>query len=87
MQKAISGVGVSDLKADYSSLLALVSDSMALLNELNLVLASNQIPAATLATLQSALDSISVTTDTGKNNRVYAAITLVMASPAYIAQK
>ncbi len=87
MQKAISGVGVSDLKADYSALLALVNDSMALLNELNLVLASNQIPAATLATLQTALDSIAVTTDTGKNNRVYAAITLVMASPAYIAQK
>ena len=87
MQKAISGVGVSDLKPDYSSLLALVNDSMALLNELNLVLASNQIPAATLAALQSALDSITVSTDTGKNNRVHAAITLVMASPAYIAQK
>ena len=87
MQKAISGVGVSDLKPDYSSLLALVNDSMALLNELNLVLASNQIPAATLAALQSALDSITARTDPGQTNRAPAPITLVMASPAYIAQK
>lgn len=87
MERTINGLGVGDLRADYSSLLALVSDSMALLNELNLVLASNQVPATTLATLKTALDTIAVTTDTGKNNRVYAAIILVMASPAYIAQK
>ena len=87
MQKVIGGSSLSDVKPDYSSVLALVADSAALLAELNLVLASNQIPAATLATLKTALDSIAVTTDSGKNNRVYAAILLVMASPAYIAQK
>ncbi|MEI8159265.1 MAG: DUF1800 domain-containing protein, partial [Burkholderiales bacterium] len=87
MQKAISGSSVGDLRADYSSLLALVNDSSALLNELNLVLASNQIPVATLTTLKTALDTIAIATDAGKNNRVYAAILLVMASPAYIAQK
>ena len=87
MQKVIGGSSLSDIKPDYSSVLALVADSAALLNELNLVLASNQIPAATLAMLKTALDSIAITTDSGKNNRVYAAILLVMASPAYIAQK
>ncbi|MEI8159415.1 MAG: DUF1800 domain-containing protein, partial [Burkholderiales bacterium] len=87
MQKAISGSSVGDVRADYSSLLALVNDSSALLNELNLVLASNQIPVATLTTLKTALDTIAIATDAGKNNRVYAAILLVMASPAYIAQK
>ncbi|OYU42995.1 MAG: hypothetical protein CFE44_20825 [Burkholderiales bacterium PBB4] len=87
MQRVISGAGVGDVRADYSSSLALVADPMALLNELNLVLASNQIPPATLASLKTALDTISITTATGKNNRVYAAVLLVMASPAYLAQK
>ena len=87
MQRAISGAGVGDVRADYSTLLALVADSAALLNELNLVLASNQIPQATLANIKTGLDTISVTTTSGKNNRVYAAILLVMAAPAYIAQK
>lgn len=87
MQRAITGVGVGDLKPDYSALLAMVADSAALLNELNLVLAANQIPAATLNSLKTALETIAITTDSGKNNRVYAAILLVMASPSYIAQK
>ncbi len=87
MQKAISGTGINDVKGNYASLMLLVGDTNALLAELNLVLAANQIPAATLAALATALNTIAVTTDAGKNNRVYAAITLVMASPAYIAQK
>jgi uncharacterized protein (DUF1800 family) len=87
MQKAISGSSVGDTRADYSSLIPLATDSAALLAELNLVLAANQVSSGTLATLKTALDSISVTTDTGKLNRVYAAITLVMASPEYIVQK
>jgi uncharacterized protein (DUF1800 family) len=87
MQRAISGSGISDVKANYTALTAMATDSAALLAELNLVLAANQIPATTLATLKTALDSISVSTDAGKLNRVYAAVTLVMAAPAYIAQK
>jgi uncharacterized protein (DUF1800 family) len=87
MQRAASGSGIGDTRADYSSLIPLATDSAALLAELNLVLAANQVSGTTLATLKSALDSISVTTDTGKLNRIYAAITLVMASPEYIVQK
>ena len=87
MQRAISGSGISDVKASYTALTPLATDSAALLAELNLVLAANQIPAATLATLATALNTIAATTDAGKLNRVYAALTLVMASPAYIAQK
>jgi uncharacterized protein (DUF1800 family) len=87
MQNAIAGSGISDVKANYAALTPLATDSAALLAELNLVLAANQIPAATLAALKTALDTIAVTTDTGKLNRVYAALTLVMASPSYIAQK
>ena len=87
MQSAISGSGVGDLRADYTSLLALVNDSAALLAEVNLVVAAGQVSASTLAMLQTALNTINVTTDAGKRNRVYAALTLVMASPEYITQK
>ncbi|MBK9624410.1 MAG: DUF1800 domain-containing protein [Rhodocyclaceae bacterium] len=86
MQGAISN-GVSGLRADYTSIRTVVSDSAALLAELNVVLAAGQLSAATLASLKSALDSISVATTAGSNNRLYAAITLVMASPEYIALK
>ena len=55
--------------------------------ELNLLLAAGQISAATLATLKTALDTISTATTAGANNRLYAALTLVMASPEYITQK
>lgn len=87
MQRAVSGVGIGDVKANYASLLAVVADSAALLAELNLVLAANQLPAATLASLKTALDTVAVSTNAGKLNRIYAAIVLVMASPSYIAQK
>jgi uncharacterized protein (DUF1800 family) len=86
MQRALS-TGIADVKADYSAILPLVSDSQALLNELNTVLAAGQLSAATLATMKPALDSISVSTDAGKNNRLYAALTLVLAAPEFITQK
>ena len=87
MQKTVSGVNVGDVKTDYPTLLPLATDSRALLDELNLVLAANQIPAATLSTLATALDSIAVTSDAGKLNRIWAALTLVLAAPEYIVQK
>ena len=87
MQRVISGSGTGDVKANYSSLLALVGSSANLLAEINQVLACSQLSAATLSQIQPALDSIAVTTDAGKLNRIYAALTLVMASPEYITQK
>lgn len=87
MQRAINGSSVGDVVADYSSLLALVNDSRALLAELNLVLAAGQIPPSTLASLQAALDTIAVRTDAARRNRMLAAMLLVLAAPEYIAQK
>ncbi len=83
MQGVIAN-GAGEAKADYSSLTALVADSQALLNELNLVLAANQISAATITQMKAALDTIATTTAAGINNRIYAAIVLVMASPEYL---
>ena len=73
--------------ADYSGLLALASDSGALLGEINLVLAAGQLSTATLSTLKTALDTIVATTATGRQSRVHAALTLVLAAPEYIALK
>jgi len=88
MQRAIAGTPIGDTRADYTlSLVPLATDSAALLAEINLVIAANQVSSDTLATLKTALDSISVTTSAGKLNRVHAALTLVMASPEYIVQK
>jgi uncharacterized protein (DUF1800 family) len=82
-----TGSGQSDVRPDYASLLALADDSLALLAEINLVLAAGQVSAATLATLKTALDSIATGTDAGRRNRVHAALLLVLASPEYIVQK
>ena len=86
MQRVISN-GFGDVKADYSSLLALVGDTNALLAELNLVFAANQIPSTSITIIKTALDAMSVVSDTGKQNRIYTAVFLVMATPAYAAQK
>ena len=76
--------GAGDAKGDYSALTTIAADSQALLTELNLVLAANQISAATIAQMKTALDTIATTTTAGTLNRIYAAIVLVMASPEYL---
>lgn len=86
MQRAVAG-GVGDLKADYSGLLSLVGDSKALLDELNLVLAANQLSATTLAAMKTALETIGTTTAAGRLNRIYAALVLLLACPEYLVQK
>jgi uncharacterized protein (DUF1800 family) len=86
MQALIVG-GAGEAKPDYSTLTAIATDSQTLLNELNLVLAANQISAATIAQMKTALDTIATSTSAGINNRIYAALVLVMASPEYLVQR
>jgi uncharacterized protein (DUF1800 family) len=90
MQAVVSNTAtgpIGDVQADYSSLLPLASDAGALLTEINTVLAAGQLSAATLAALESALTTIDASTSVGANNRVYAALTLVLAAPEYLAQQ
>jgi len=87
MQRAVAGSSIGDVRADHAPLLAMATDSRRLLDELNLVLAAGQIPATTITMLKTALDTIAAATDTGKRNRVQAALVLVLAAPEYIAQK
>ncbi len=76
--------GAGEARPDYSSLTTLATDSAALLTELNLLLAANQISAATIVRMKAALDTIAIATNAGILNRIHAAIVLVMASPEYL---
>ncbi len=86
MQTTVSN-GIATMRGNYSALTPLIPDGAALLAELNVLLAAGQLSAATLAQMKTALDTISTSTATGQNNRLYAALVLVLASPEYIAQK
>jgi len=86
MQSLIQS-GTGDVRADYTSILTKASDSAALIDEINIVLAASELSAVTVATIRTAVDSIGTTTSAMLSNRVYTAILLVMASPDYLAQK
>ena len=87
MQKVINGNSVGDLTPDYTGLIALAATSASLLTEINEVLAGSQVSAATLTTIQAAIDTMPFATSANLLNRVKAALLLVMASPEFIAQK
>ena len=87
MQRAVAGKNVGDLRADYAGLLALAPDAAALLAELQRVLAGGQLAPATLATVVAAVNSMPAKTSVDLQNRVYAALTLVLAAPEYLVQK
>jgi uncharacterized protein (DUF1800 family) len=82
--------GVGGVPGNYSALQPLVNqggNSAALLAELNALIAAGQISEATSSAMQSALDTMDVSTPTAANNRLYAALTLVMCTPEYLVQK
>lgn len=84
-----NGVG-GDVKAAYTSELAIAHDSVGLLNRICRLMAANQISEATKTTIRTALDAAPVTETSSaaeKQRRVYLAVLLVMASPDYLVQK
>jgi uncharacterized protein (DUF1800 family) len=86
MQRLVS-TGVGDVKASYATLLPLADNAEALLAEINLLLAANQLGSATLSTVVAATASMPSGTDAARNNRIYAALTLVLAAPEFLVQK
>ncbi|MBC7663293.1 MAG: DUF1800 family protein [Caulobacter sp.] len=86
LQRAVAG-SVADLTPDYSSLAAIADDANALLAELNLVLAANQLGAATVKALATAVATMAGGTDTTRGARINAALVLVLAAPENIVQK
>ncbi len=80
----------SDVKAQYTSEIAIAHDSAALIDRLCLLLAASQISDATKATIRTAVDAIAVTqtsTNAEKLRRIHTAVLLVMASTDYLVQK
>ena len=86
LQRAVAGT-IADLTPDYTALLAIADDAAALLAELNLVLAANQLGAATVSALATAVATMGSGTDTTRRARINAALVLVLAAPEYIVQK
>ncbi len=87
LQRAVSGAGVGDVAADYTSLLAFGDDAVALVGEINLVLAANQLSAATATTISTAVATIAGGTDPNRLKRIYAALTLTVAAPEFTVLK
>ncbi|UVO53932.1 DUF1800 family protein [Sphingomonas sp. SUN039] len=79
--------GTGDVRADYTAILTKATDTNALVDEVNLLVANGQLGSATVSAIQTAVASIGTTTAALLNNRVYTAILLTMASPDYLAQK
>jgi uncharacterized protein (DUF1800 family) len=76
-----------NIKADYTYEKTIAADATALVNHLNLCLASGALTTANQGLIVSALNTISTTTDAGLLNRIYAAILLVMSSTNYLIQR
>lgn len=86
MQRAVAG-GVGDITPDYTALLALADDAQALLGEINLLLAANQLKPASVAAMVGALQTMPFGSEALRRNRIHAALMMVLASPEFIVQK
>lgn len=96
-----NGVGIpfngrQDVRADYSSELALATDPGQLLNRIDLLLTHGQMPESLRSQILQALNSVTIPQENGSNaasialakaSRVHLAIFLTMASPEYLVQK
>jgi uncharacterized protein (DUF1800 family) len=82
---AITVPGRGDIAPDYGDVLALASDSDALVDEINLILAAGGLSATTAATIKNAIDSVSLSARNAAQRRVNIAVTLALASPEYLA--
>lgn len=76
-----------DFTADYTAITTKAADSQALLDEINLLVAANQVSAATIAQIKTAVDSIAADTPANLGRRVKIAILLIMSSPEFITIK
>ena len=86
MQRVVSNT-IGDVQADYSPLLALAESPLALVDEINQLLAAGQIGSANRARMVTALSSMPAGTDTARRNRVQAAVLLCLAAPDYLVQQ
>jgi uncharacterized protein (DUF1800 family) len=83
---ALVSSGSGDFRADYTAISALAADSIALLDEVDILLGA-ALSAATKASIRAAVDSIAIGSANGPIFRVYTAILLTLGSPEYLVQK
>jgi uncharacterized protein (DUF1800 family) len=86
MQTVVSA-GRGDTKADYSALLPLADDAVALVAEIDLLLAAGQLGDATRKTISDAVGTITTGTDAKRLSRIYAAVVLVLGAPEFLVLK
>ncbi len=85
-QGFVAGSVIGEARPDYSAELALAGDATALVQRVLLMLAADGFSAATVASITAAVGSIDAGSDTGRRNRVYAAVHLVLCAPEYLVQ-
>ena len=81
---------VYDITASYANVMPLVTDAVALVRKVALLMSAGQVSAATQSTIAGALNATAVTDASSasiKLDRIAAAVLLVMASPEYLVQK
>ena len=86
VMEELVGNQLQKLVSNYASEIGLVHDVAALLARLNLLLAANRLSTQTLATISSAVKTVSLDQPDGAMKRVKTAVFLVMVSPDYLVQ-
>ena len=84
--QALIAVGSGDFQPNYADMVALAPNSVALLDEVDILLGA-QLSAATKASIRAAVDSIAIGAANAATNRVYTAVLLTLAAPEYLVQK
>jgi hypothetical protein len=75
--------GIGELKPSYTAELTTANDATALVDRWSLLLTGSSLATATRSALITAIGTIGATTDAGRQNRVQAAILMIMATPEY----
>ncbi len=86
----VEGLGygrIDPCVANYSALTPLASDSKALLDEVNLLIAAGQVSDARITAFAASINSMGTADLNGQLDKVKAAITLVMTAPDFIIVK
>jgi uncharacterized protein (DUF1800 family) len=78
--------GSGDFQANYGEMTALAGNSIALVDEIDILLGA-QMSAATKASVRAAVDAIAIGSANASLNRVYTAVLLTLAAPEYLVQK
>ncbi|MEK6667692.1 MAG: DUF1800 family protein [Pseudomonadota bacterium] len=76
-----------DCAADYSAWLPKASDPLTLVNELDVLLAAGRLSSETKTLMIRALNTMPMANSEQRENRIKAALLMVMSAPEYITQK